>query len=124
MRGRISVAKEDRIWNLREQGYCYDSIARIVNCHPGLTPVIRRIRQRPPLHEDPVRRGRLRNFLSDAQVEDIRRRHQRGETYLSIAKSYDLTEPSVCSICLYKTYREPESKYPFTFPNRLMQSRR
>lgn len=124
MRGRISLVKEDRIWQLREQGYCYDSIARIVNCSPGLTFVIRRIRNRPPKHIDPIKRGRCRNWLSDAQVDDIRRRNQQGETYLSIAKSYDMSEKSIGFICRYKSYKEPESKYPFQFPNRLMTSRR
>lgn len=122
MRGRISLVKEDRIWQLREQGYCYDSIARIVNCSPGLTVVIRRIRNRPPEHMDPIRRGRYRNWLSDAQVDDIRKRNRQGETYLSIGKSYDMSEHSIGLICRYQSYREPESKYPFEFSNRLMRS--
>jgi hypothetical protein len=124
MRNRISVVKEDRIWNLRSQGYCYESIARIVNCSPQLTQVIRRVRNRPPKHLDPLRRGRIRGWLSDAQVDDIRVRHERGETYFSIGKRYDMSEKAICLICNYKTYTEPESKYPFRFPNRLMISRR
>jgi transcriptional regulator len=118
---RISLVKEDRIWNLREQGYCYETIARIVNCHPSLTHVIRRIRRRPPYELDPIRRGRRNNFLSDSQIEDIRQRRDRGETYLTIAKSYDVSETAIGLICRGQSYKYPESGYPFNFSNRLMR---
>lgn len=118
---RISLVKEDRIWNLREQGYCYETIARIVNCNPNLTHVIRRIRRRPPYEVDPIRRGRRNNFLSDSQIEDIRRRHDRGETYLTIAKSYAVSETAIGLICRRQSYKYPESGYPFNFSNRLMR---
>lgn len=122
-RFRISVVKENRIWQLRSQGYCYDTIARIVNCSPTLTSVIRRIRHRPPEHIDPIRRGRWCNWLSDAQIQDIRDRHAKGETYFSISKDYDVSEGAICKICKYKTYKETESKYPFSFQNRLFPNR-
>jgi DNA-binding CsgD family transcriptional regulator len=121
---RISILKEDRIWDLRSQGYDYDSIARIVNCSPCLTAVIRRVRNRPSLEEDPIRRGRRRGWLSDSQLEDIRRRHKQGQTYLTIGKLYDISEHSVGFICRGDTYKEPESKYPFQFSNRLTMHRR
>lgn len=122
MRKRVSVAKEDRIWQLRCQGYCYDSIGRITNCNPSyMTVVLRRVRRRPPEEEDPIRRGRYRNFLSDDQVLDIKRRKDLGETYLSIAKDYDLTESAICNIAKGKTYKEPEYEdgYKYDFSNRL-----
>jgi hypothetical protein len=75
MRNRVSIVKEDRIWQLRCQGYDYDSIGSIVNCNPCyMTIVLRRVRRRPPIEVDPVKRGRRSNFLSDNQVEDIRMR--------------------------------------------------
>jgi len=120
MKQRISLVKEDRIWDLRTQGYDYDSIARIVNVHPGLTDVIRRIRRRPPIEQDPIKRGRKIGWMSDAQIEEIKRRRSNGETLLTIAKSFDVSESCICDICKGRTYREPESKgYSFDFSNRL-----
>lgn len=117
MRNRISVAKENRIWHLREQGYLYDEIARIVNTSPNLTCVLRRVRNRPA--DDPIRCGRVRDWLSDSQVEDIKRRKAAGETYLSISKVYNMDPTSVCDIVKGRTYTRPETPYPFDFSNRL-----
>lgn len=119
MKNRISVAKEDRIWQLREQGYLYEEIARIVNTSPGLTKVMRRVRNRPPLEQDPIRRGRVSAWLSDSQVEDIKRRRAAGETLFSIAKSYNMDPTSVCDLVKGRTYATPEPSYPFDFSNRL-----
>lgn len=120
-RTRISIAKEDRIWDLRCQGYCYESIARIVNTSPGFTAVLRRIRNRPPVEQDPVKRGRKSNWLSDSQIEDIKRRKAAGETYLAIAKRYCMDPSSVCDIIKGRTYTTPETPYPFDFSNRLQK---
>lgn len=121
-RRRISIQREDRIWNLRTQGYDYDSIARIVDVDPAsVGHVIRRVRRRPPLHLDPVRRGRGHSFLSDSQVQEIRRRRQRGETLLSVGKSFGLSESAICCIAYGRTYAEPEiAGYPYDFGNRLV----
>lgn len=122
MRARISIVKEDRIWNLRCQGYDYDSIGSIVNCNPGhMTVILRRVRRRPPLEQDPIRRGRYRNFLSDDQVNDIRRRRANGESLLSIAKDYNVTEGSIWCIATERTYKEPANDcgYSYNFTNRL-----
>lgn len=119
MRNRISIAKEDRIWQLREQGYLYNDIAKIVNTTPSLTKVIRRIRNRPPIEKDPIRRGRVSGWLSDSQVEDIKRRRAAGETYLAIAKRYDMDPCSVYDIVKGRTYKHPEAAYPYDFSNRL-----
>lgn len=120
MKQRISLIKEDRIWDLRAQGYDYDSIARIVNVHPKLTGVIRRIRRRPPVEQDPIKRGRKAGWMSDAQIEEIRYRKAAGETLRSIATSFDVSEGCIWQICAGRTYREPESKgYSFDFSNRL-----
>jgi len=124
MRNRISIVKEDRIWQLRCQGYCYESIGSIVNCNPMyMTIILRRVRRRPPLEIDPIKRGRQRNFLSDAQVEDIRMRKANGETYLSISKDYELSESTICKIANGITYKEPanDSDYQYNFSNRLMR---
>lgn len=117
MRHRISVAKENRIWQLREQGYLYDEIARIVNTSPSLTNVLRRVRNRPS--DDPIRCGRVSAWLSDSQVEDIKRRKAAGETYLTIAKAYNMDPSSVCDLVKGRTYTQPEASYPFDFSNRL-----
>jgi len=124
IRRRISIVKEDRIWDLRTQGYDYDSIARIVNVSPSLTAVIRRVRRRPPLKDDPVKRGRKSSFLSDSQVDDIRFRYAAGERQLSIAKDYGISAAAVSHICTGRTYATPESEegYQFNFTNRLRRS--
>lgn len=121
-RRRISIQREDRIWSLRTQGYDYDSIARIVNVDPAsVGHVIRRVMRRPPLHVDPIRRGRGHSFLSDLQVQEIRLRRQRGETLLSVGRRFNLSESAVCCIALGRTYAEPEeSGYPYEFGNRLV----
>lgn len=121
-RSRVSVYKENRIWDLRKQGYCYNSIAAIVNTSPSAIPIaIRRYRQRPPEHVSPVRRGRWCNYLSDSQIEDIRNRRNRGETLFSIAQSYETTTSSIFSICNHISYKECEDKYQYSFQNRLMR---
>ena len=123
MRTRISIVKEDRIWDLRCQGYCYDSIAQIVNCNPvSITQVIRRVRNRPPYEQDPVRRGRFSSFLSDAQIEDIRTRKANGESASKLAEEYYVTIANIYHITSYRTYKNPcgDGGYPFAFSNRLM----
>lgn len=124
MRRRISIRKEDRIWHLRCQGYTYDSIARITNTSPhALTKVLRRVRRRPPVEQDPVRRGRLRGWLDDDQINDIRVRYRRGEKLASIANDYWMQPSSICSIGRRRSYVEPaedqSDRYPFSFKNRL-----
>jgi len=121
MRNRISLIKEDRIWDLRKQGYDYDSIARIANVSPSLTKVIRRVRRRPSADKDPIKKGRKSGWMSDAQIDEIRRRRSKGETYLSIAKSFDVTHGCIWQICNGKTYVTAESDqgYQFNFSNRL-----
>lgn len=121
MKHRISIAKEDRIWDLRTQGYDYDSIARIVNVSKSLTGVIRRVRRRPPIEVDPIRRGRKAGFLSDSQVDDIRRRFAAGERQADIGERYGLSACAISHICCGRTYATPESDYgyEFNFSNRL-----
>lgn len=121
MRHRISLVKEDRIWDLRTQGYDYDSIARIVNVHPCLTEVIRRVRRRPPVEQDPIRRGRKAGWMSDSQVNEVKRRRATGETLLSLSKAFHVSEGCISDICKGRTYRTPESEqgYSFDFSNRL-----
>lgn len=125
-RGRVSIPKEDRIWNLRCQGYDMDSIARITNVSPT-TPskVVRRVRRRPPLELDPIKRGRRAGFFSDAQIDEIRLRNRMGETQLNIAKDFDVDATSINKICTGRTYKNPcdddtsSGRYPFSFANRL-----
>jgi len=119
-KNRISLLKEDRVWSLREQGYDYDSIARIVNCAPNsCTSVLRRVRRRPPIDVDPVRRGRRAGWMSDSLIDDIRQRRDHGETLLSIAKDYHVDSATIWAIANYRTYVTPEEPYPFSFSNRL-----
>lgn len=120
-RARISIYREDRIWDLRCQGYDYDSIARIVNVSPSLTGVIRRIRRRPSMEADPVRRGRRCNFLSDSQLEDIKLRYASGQRQGDIGKLYGLSNSAISQICTGRTYAEPEPGYNYDFTNRLLR---
>lgn len=122
MKHRISIVKEDRIWNLRCQGYCYDIIGRLTNCNPtSVTQVLRRVRQRPPMELDPIKRGRYRGFLSDHQINIIRKRREQGETYEAIGKSYEVNGNAIRQIALHLTYKEPEDSvgYRYDFSNRL-----
>jgi hypothetical protein len=124
MKSRISILKEDQIWDLRCKGYRYDLIASIVNCSPiSMTKVIRRVRQRPPLKEDPIKRGRYRGFLSDAQVNDIRARAKYNESIGFIARAYDMTPAAIYAIVTYRSYKEPcqDNVYIPNFKNRLMR---
>jgi hypothetical protein len=124
MKARISILKEDQIWELRCKGYRYDLIASIVNCSPiSMTKVLRRVRQRPPLKEDPIKRGRYRGFLSDAQVNDIRNRAGYKEPIGFIARAYDMTPAAIYAIVTNKTYKEPccDDAFIPNFTNRLMR---
>jgi Mor family transcriptional regulator len=124
MKSRISVLKEDQIWELRCQGMRYELIADIVKCSPvSMTKVIRRVRQRPPLKEDPIKRGRYRGFLSDAQVNDIRARAKYNESIGFIARAYDMTRAAIYAIVTYRSYKEPcqDDVYIPNFKNRLMR---
>ena len=124
MKSRISVLKEDQIWELRCQGMRYELIADIVKCSPvSMTKVIRRVRQRPPLKEDPIKRGRYRGFLSDAQVNDIRARAKYNESIGFIARAYDMTPAAIYAIVTYRSYKEPcqDDVYIPNFKNRLMR---
>lgn len=103
-----------------------DSIARITNVSPS-TPskVVRRVRQRPPLELDPVKRGRYSGFLSDAQIDEIRFRNRMGETQFSISKDFGIDTTAINKICTGKSYAKPcddetsGNRYPFSFANRL-----
>ena len=124
MKSRISVLKEDQIWELRCQGMRYELIADIVKCSPvSMTKVIRRVRQRPPLKEDPIKRGRYRGFLSDAQVNDIRARAKYNESIGFIARAYDMTPAAIYAIVTYRSYKEAcqDDVYIPNFKNRLMR---
>jgi hypothetical protein len=122
MKSRISILKEDQIWELRCQGYRYELIAEVVNCSPvSMTKVLRRVRQRPPIQQDPIKRGRSRGFLSDAQVQNIRERAKYKEPLGFIARSYDMTPEAITAIINYKTYKEPcmDDAFIPNFTNRL-----
>jgi hypothetical protein len=123
MKSRISLVKEDEIWNLRCQGHRYELISNLVNCSPSsINLVIKRVRRRPPIKEDPIRRGRYRGFLSDAQVNDIRNRAKHKESIQFISRAYDMTPAAIYAIITYRSYKEPCMDETFTsnFNNRLM----
>lgn len=115
-RKRISLVKENRIWDLRCQGYSYEAIANIVASGNQLTPVIRRVRQRLTMG-----RERVRGWLSDSQVENIREMARTGHTYLSIGRKYGLQPSTIGAIVRERTYREPCNDKGFV--NRLTQPR-
>lgn len=119
-RARISLVREDRIWDLRVQGYDYDSIGRITNTNPHtIGHVVQRVRRRPPIEVDPVRRGRRAGWMSDAQIEEIKARRAAGETLLSISKDFYVDPCTIGAICRGRTYVTPEQPYSWSFENRL-----
>lgn len=86
---------------------------------------MRRVRRRPPLEKDPIKRGRYSGFLSDSQITEIRIRRASGEKLMTIAKDFCLEVSSICKIALSRTYAEPCADetctgYQFDFANRLM----
>ena len=125
-RVNVSIPKEDRIWDLRCQGYDYDTIARITNVSVS-TPgrVVRRVIHRPPVELDPLKRGRKAGFLSDRQIEEIRQRFRNGETQFSISKDFEIGTSSISRICRHQTYADPSqddtNSYQFSFRNRLVR---
>jgi hypothetical protein len=127
-RRHVSIPKEDRIWDLRCQGYDYDSIARITNvCVSTPGRVIRRVIRRPPLSKDPIKRGRKMGFFSDYQVHEIRLRYRMGEKQVDLAKEFGVQSTAISNICAYKTYVEPCQDetiegYKFNFSNRLTRA--
>jgi DNA invertase Pin-like site-specific DNA recombinase len=79
------------------------------------------------MEKDPIRRGRLRGFLSDRQIHEIRLRKKLGETYRSIAKDFGIDQTCIGKICREETYINPcqdntFSGYPYNFSNRLTAS--
>ena len=99
---RLTAEKDAIAWSLRCEGHTYQHIAEIIGCSPtSLTQALRRHR-RSLIAVKPRRVRSAR--LTDAQVSDILRRLENGETQVSIAKSYD-RHPSVISrICKADTY--------------------
>ena len=121
---RISIVKENRIVQLLQYGYDRHSVARICNCgYQSITAVLRRVRRRPQ-STDSIRLGRGHSWLSDNQVEDIRRRRENGEALHSIAKDYEMEPSTICSIANYRTYQQSEDHYPFDFPSLELAARR
>jgi hypothetical protein len=121
-RQRISLAMEQRIWQLRCQGYDLDTLGRIVNAHPGTCAhAVYRARLHWKYQGDP-RLGRKRGWLSDQDVANIRARRNQGETLERIARAYDISAQTVGRICLGKGYQEPcgDQGYDYSFANRLV----
>lgn len=117
---RISLAKELRIKQLADQGYNAETIAAICNVRNSGTVsfVIRRARRHWLYPNDPLK-GRVRNFLSDNDIEDIRARRAQGEACQSIADDYHIGLDSVSKIALGITYRNDEIGFPFDFAPKL-----
>lgn len=107
-RNRISLAKENRIRDLLDQGYPTDIVASIVNLPvPSVYTASRRIRNRWK-HEGDPRLGRRLEFLNDQDICNIRRLRAMGWTYHRIGQEfYGLTGTSVYAICSGRTYQEP-----------------
>lgn len=119
-RGRISLLKEDRILELRRQGYDLDTISRIVNTsRSAISVAIKRISRRW-LYPDDQHCGRLRGFLSDGQIDEIKTMRKHGYTYLTIARQYGISENAVGMICREQTYKEPADCFNYNFGNRLI----
>jgi hypothetical protein len=113
---RFSLVKELRIKQLADQGYNYSSIAAICNLKTkgSVAFVIKRARRHWLYPDDPWK-GRVRNFLSDNQVEDIRLRAKRGEHYQSIADDHKISYDCVYKIAVGRSYKSDETGFPFDF---------
>ena len=123
MRGRISIPKETRIWNLREQGYDYDSIARIVNTRPGsIHRAIYRVSTRWKFLDQRYF-NRKRGFFSDNQISNIKRLYDKGWSISDISKEYEVSYQCIYAIINNRSYTTPEEGYQFTFVNRLVSKK-
>lgn len=122
-RGRISLAKEVRIWQLRCQGYDLDTLARIVNSKPSTCGVAVSRARRHWMHQDDPRLGRKSGYLSDQEVASIRQRHAQGARIATLAREYDMAWSTMYNICRGTSYREPcgDQGYEFSFANRLVR---
>lgn len=120
MRQRIPLIKEDRIWDLAQQGYGLQSIGRIVNANPpAVGAAVRRCRLRWKYPDDPFK-GRRRGYLSDHDIETILKLAKEGVTYLTISKRYGISETAIGLIVRRKTYVTTCEGYNFSFANRLI----
>lgn len=117
MRRRISLSQEDRIWALRCQGLRYEAISILTGIPSTSLPrVVRRVRRRPPLTQDPIRMGRRHSHLNDAQVAVIRRRYAAGERATAIANDFDISWQAVVAIARGRSYRNTPVKAPTPAP--------
>lgn len=124
-RNRISLAQELRIWDLRRQGYRLDQVARICNL-PWKSVATATYRARLHWkHQGDPRLGRQRGWLSDQDVETIRRQRALGVSVRALAKRYGMSDSSIRNICLGKTYATPCQDaalgYNYDFTNRLVR---
>jgi hypothetical protein len=123
-RGRISLAKEKRIWQLRCQGYDLDSLGRIVNspvssCGSAIYRASKHWK-----HADDPRLGRRAGWLSDLEIQEIRALRQQGWTLAMLSEKYPISASSLCRICLGRTYENPSDDetlgYNYSWGNRLL----
>jgi hypothetical protein len=114
-RGRISLAKEDRIAQLFSQGYRLDEIARICNCSDGgVRGALKRYGRRWRYPDDP-RKGRQRGFLSDAEIEAIHEMRTQGHTLMEIGRAfYGLTGGALGALFAGRTYQTPEDVHDYS----------
>lgn len=124
-RNRISLAQELRIWDLRRQGYRLDEVARICNLPwRSVATATYRARLHWKYQGDP-RLGRQRGWLSDQDVETIRRQRALGVSTAALARRYGMSDSSIRNICQGKTYATPCQDaglgYNYDFTNRLVR---
>lgn len=122
MRQRIPLIKEDRIWDLAQQGYGYEAIGRIVNTKPpSVGAAVKRCRLRWKYPDDPWK-GRRRGYLSDQDIQTIIKLSNEGMTYLTIGRRYGVSEAAIGLIVRRKTYVTTCEGYEFFFGNRLLRT--
>lgn len=98
------------------------TIAPIVNgSYPGVCGALARYRKRWKFKDEKYY-GRVRGFLSDFEIEEIRKKYTDGETIANIAKDCELTYSMVYGIVTGRSYTIKENDgFPFDFnfrPNR------
>lgn len=76
-------------------------------------------------YQDDPRLGRQRGWLSDQDVETIRRQRGLGVSVQVLAKRYGMSDSSIRNICLGRTYATPcqdaQARYNYGIGNRLVQ---
>lgn len=100
-RSKLTPENDATAWLLRCEGLTYEQIGSTLGCHP--TTVGQALRRHRARLTPKSSRARSPRF-TDAEVSDILRRLDNGETQASIAQSYGRHYSTISRICRADTY--------------------